>query len=132
MSATLSKGIKLGYKATPETGTYTELTNLQEIPDLGNNAPEKIDITVLTDTAKKSMDGLADSAQDLAFKFLYDGTQFTTLSALTGSISWQITLPDAQTAIFTGSPSLKLDGVGVSAAMSYTLNISVDSLIIFS
>ena len=65
--AILSKGITLSYK-TGSAGDYTVLTNLQEIPDLGNNAPEKIDITVLSDSAKKSMNGLSDTAQDLAFK----------------------------------------------------------------
>ena len=69
MAGLLSKGITLGYKAASGS-SFTTLTDLQEIPELGNNAPEKIDVTVLSDGAKKSIAGLADTAQDLAFKFL--------------------------------------------------------------
>ena len=61
MAGTLSKGIKLSYKSDSGS-TFTELTNLQEIPELGNNAKEKVDVTVLSDSAKKSIDGLSDTA----------------------------------------------------------------------
>lgn len=123
--ALLSKGIKLGYGDE-------ELTNLQEIAELGNNAPEKVDITVLSDEAKKSMDGLRDTAQDLAFKFLYEKAQFDKLAQLTGSNEWTVTLPDNTTATFTATASVKLDGVGVGAALTYTLTLSVESLIVFA
>ena len=132
--AILSKGITLSYKAN-SAGEYTVLTNLQEIPDLGNNAPDKIDITVLSDNAKKSMAGLQDSSQDLAFKFIYEAEQFSALSALDSnvSISWKVALPDnCGTATFTGTPSVKLSGAGVNAALSYVLTVSVDSLITFA
>lgn len=123
--ALLSKGIKLGYGDE-------ELTNLQEIAELGNNAPEKVDITVLSDEAKKSMDGLRDTAQDLTFKFLYEKAQFDKLAKLTGSNEWTVTLPDNTTATFTATASVKLDGVGVGAALTYTLTLSVESLIVFA
>ena len=57
--AILTKGITLSY-ATGE-GTYTVLTNLQEIPEIGNGEKEMIDVTVLTDDVKKSIAGLGDS-----------------------------------------------------------------------
>lgn len=132
--AILSKGITLSYKAS-SAGEYTVLTNLQEIPDLGNNAPDKIDITVLSDNVKKSMAGLQDSSQDLAFKFIYEAEQFSALSALDSnvSINWKVALPDnCGTATFTGTPSVKLSGAGVNAALSYVLTVSVDSLITFA
>lgn len=130
MAGILSKGITLGYK---KDGAETKtLTNLQEIPELGNNAPEKVDITVLSDDAKKSITGLSDTAQDLAFKFLYEKAQFSELSQLTGSHIWVVTLPDGETATFTATPSVKLAGAGVSAALSYTLSLSVESLIEFA
>jgi hypothetical protein len=131
MAGTLSKGITLGYKAAGGS-TYTALTNLQEIPELGNNAPEKIDVTVLSDEAKRSINGLQDTAQDLGFKFLFEPNQFEILAALSGSHSWQVTLPDGGTATFDATPSIKLDGVGVSAALTYTLTLSVESLIVFA
>lgn len=107
------------------------LSNLQEIAELGNNAPEKVDITVLSDEAKKSMDGLRDTAQDLAFKFLYEKAQFNKLAALNGSRGWIVTLPDNTTATFTATASVKLDSAGVGAALTYTLTLSVTSEIVF-
>lgn len=130
MAGTLSKGIKLSYKASGGA-SFNALTNLMEIPEIGNNAPEKIDVTVLSDEAKKSITGLQDTAQDLAFKFLYEDAQFTTLAALKGSHEWKVELPDGTAATFTGAPSVKLDGIGVSAAITYTLNVSVESLVAF-
>jgi hypothetical protein len=130
MAGLLSKGITLGYKESTGS-TYTKLTNLQEIAELGNNAPEKVDVTVLSDSAKKSIAGLSDTAQDLGFKFLYEKAQFDTLAGLTESCEWQVELPDGTTATFTATPSVKLAGVGVSAPITYTLNLSVESLIVF-
>lgn len=132
MAGTLSRGIKLSYKSNSGS-TFTELTNLQEIPELGNNAKEKVDVTVLSDSAKKSIDGLSDTAQDLSFKFLYDKEQFTTLAALTTSTDWQVELPsEGNTATFSGTPSVKLDSAGVGAALTYTLTISVNTVITFA
>ena len=132
MAGTLSRGIKLSYKSDSGS-TFTELTNLQEIPELGNNAKEKVDVTVLSDSAKKSIDGLSDTAQDLSFKFLYDKEQFTTLAALTTSTDWQVELPsEGNTATFSGTPSVKLDSAGVGAALTYTLTISVNTVITFA
>ncbi len=130
MAGLLTKGMKLSYKASGET--YTELTNLQSVPELGNSAPEKIDVTVLSDEVKKSIAGLQDSSQDLSFKFLYEKTQFTSLAALSGTQDWKVTLPDDTACMFSGTPSVKLDGAEVNNAISYTLNISVESVISFA
>lgn len=127
----LSKDIKLSYNTSAES-TYTDLTNLQEIPDVGNNSADKIDVTVLTDNVKKSMAGLRDSAQDLAFKFLYEKEQFETVAAMDDTISWKITLPDSLAATFTGTPSVKLDSVGTNAALTYTLTVTVESEVEFA
>jgi hypothetical protein len=130
MAGLLSKGITLGY--SDGGGTFTNLTNLQEIAELGNNAPEKIDVTVLGDEAKRSINGLVDTAQDLTFKFLYEQEQFVVLSALKDSLKWQVKLPDGTTATFDATPSVKLDGAGVSAALTYSLILSVESIIEFT
>lgn len=123
--AVISKGITLKYK-TSTAQTYTELTNLQEIPELGGEA-EAIEITTLADAAHKYTDGILNYGDSLAFKFLYDKTQFAALQALDGSIGWQVELPDNSTCTFTGTASIKLDGVGVNAALTYTLSIKPDS-----
>ena len=126
--AILSKGIKLSYSSTG-TESYTDLTDLLEIPSLGGSV-DKVDVTTLADTSKKYINGIKDYG-DLTFKFNYAKAQFTTLNGLTGSINFKVTLPDTTTATFSGEPSVSLEGVGVGAAMTYTLNISLDSDIEF-
>jgi hypothetical protein len=122
--AVISKGIKLSYG---EGSAFTELTNLQEIPELGNTERnrEKIDITTLADDEKKETDGLLEPKEDqeLAFKFLYEKEQFTALNRLTEEQSWKVTLPDGAVCTFDGTCKVKLNGAGVSAALTYTLVI---------
>ena len=131
MAGILTKDMTLSYKG--EGSEYTVLTNLMEIPEIGNNAPEKIDVTVLTDDVKKSISGLGDSAQDLAFKFLYEEEQFNTLIAMTGSKDWKVSLPnDGNAATFTATPSVKLGAAAPNGALTYTLNLSVESKIVFA
>lgn len=130
MAGILTKDMKLSYKG--EGSEYTDLTNLMEIPEIGNNAPEKIDVTVLTDDVKKSIAGLGDSAQDLPFKFLYEEAQFTSLIAMDGSKEWKVSLPDGNAATFTATPSVKLGAAAPNGALTYTLNLSVESKIAFA
>ena len=128
--ATISKGIKLSYKTNGET--YTDLTNLQEIPELGGDT-ESIEITVLSDAAHMYTNGIKNYGDSLAFKFLYDTTQFETLNSLSGSVDWKVSLPDGEngvidtTCTFSGTCSVKLDGVGVNSALTYTLSIKPNS-----
>ena len=117
--ATISKGIKLFYGEV-------ELTNLQEIPELGGDV-EAIEITTLADAAHTYTDGIKNYGDSLAFKFLYEAEQFTTLNGLTGSQTWKVELPDGTTCSFGGTCSVKLDGVGVNAALTYTLNVKPNS-----
>ena len=128
--AVISKGITLGYKVG-EASSYTLLTNLQEIPELGGES-EAIEITTLADAAHMYTDGILNYGDSLTFKFLYDGTQFNALQALEGASGWQVTLPDNATCTFTGTSSVKLDGVGVNAALTYTLSIKPKSEMIWA
>lgn len=127
--ATISKGIKLSYKTSGET--YTELTNLQEIPELGGDV-EAIEITTLADAAHMYTDGILNYGDSLPFVFLYEKTQFTTLQGLTGSVDWKVSLPDNSTCSFSGSCSVKLAGVGVNTALTYTLSIKPDSAMVWA
>ena len=122
--AVISKGITLFHGEK-------ELTNLQEIPELGGEA-EAIEITTLADAAHMYTDGILNYGDSLAFKFLYEKAQFVELSALEGSQSWKVELPDATTCSFSGSASVKLDGVGVNAALTYTLSIKPDSAMVWA
>lgn len=124
--AVISKGITLSYDSANTGSTYTPLTNLQEIPDLGGTT-EAIDITTLADGAYMYTDGLKDYGDSLEFTFLYEATQFTTLNAITNSVGWKVTLPDGAICTFTGKCSVRLSGVGVNAALTYVLAIRPDS-----
>ena len=120
--AVISKGITLSYKKDAD---FIELTNLQEIAELGGEA-EAIEITTLADSAHMYTDGIKNYGDSLPFKFLYEGAQFTALNALKEA-EWKVTLPDGATCTFGGTCSVKLDGVGVNAALTYTLSIKPNS-----
>ena len=130
MAGILTKGITLGYSTSGSE--YTTLTNLQEIPEIGNGAPEKIDVTTLTDEAKQYITGLTDNSQDLAFKFLYEKAQFKALSALDSSCNWLVSMPDGVTATFKGTPSVKFDSASPNNAATYTLTVTVENEITFA
>lgn len=127
--ATISKGIKLSYKSANDA--YTELEDLMEIPELGGET-EAIEITTLADAAHMYTDGLINYGDSLAFKFLYSKTQFAALNALEGVIGWKVELPDGASCTFEGSSSVKLDGVGTNAALTYTLGIKPASELVWA
>lgn len=114
--ATISKGIEL-YR------NDTLLTNLQEIPELGGDS-EAIEVTVLSDAAHMYTNGIKNYGDTLSFKFLYENEQFMTLATVgDAEDDWKVKLPDGTTCSFSGTSSVKLDGVGVNAALTYTLGI---------
>lgn len=126
--AVISKGITLSYKVAD---SFIALTNLQEIPDLGGTT-EAIEITTLADAAHMYTDGLISYGDSLEFKFLYEGAQFTALNALEGVSEWKVELPDGEACSFSGTSSVKLDGVGVNAAITYTLAIKPTSEMVWA
>lgn len=122
--AVISKGIKL-YMGE------VELTDLQEIPELGGEA-EAIEITTLASAAHEYTNGILNYGDSLAFKFLYAKEQFATLAAVDGSETWKVELPDGSACTFGGTCSVKLDGVGVNAALTYTLSIKPNSEMVWA
>jgi hypothetical protein len=126
--AVISKGIKLSYG---KENSFTELTDLQEIPELGGTA-ESIEITTLADAAHMYTDGIKNYGDSLPFKFLYKKEQFTTLNGLSGSNEWKVELPDGTSCTFSGTSSVALDGVGVNAALTYTLSIKPNSAMVWA
>ena len=122
--ATISKGIKL-FKGE------VELTNLQEIPELGGES-EAIEITTLADAAHMYTDGIKNYGDSLSFKFLYEKTQFATLEADKATATWKVELPDGAICTFEGTGTVKLDGVGVNAALTYTLAVKPSSEMIWA
>lgn len=122
--AVISEGIKL-YKGDKA------LTNLQSIADLGGTT-ESIEITTLADPAHMYTNGLKNYGDSLDFKFLYEKTQFVELNGIEGSQTWKVELPDSTTCSFGGSCSVKLDSVGINAALTYTLSIKPDSEMVWA
>lgn len=119
--AVISKGIVLNYAYG---GQEHALTNLQEIPELGGSV-EAIEITTLADEAHRYTDGLKNYGDSLDFKFLYEAEQFIELNNFSGieGLEWIVSLPDGTSCSFGGTCSVKLDGVGTNAALTYTLSI---------
>ena len=127
--AILTKGMTLGYR-TSGSGSYITLTDLLEVPALGGSV-DKVDVTTLADASKKYIKGLIDYG-DLQFKFNYAKDQFKALDALTGSVSFQVTLPDETTATFSGEPTVSLESASVGPPLTYTMSIALDSEIVFA
>ena len=126
--ATISKGIKLSYG----TGdSFTELTNLQEIPELGGTS-EAIEITTLADAAHMYTDGILNYGDSLSFVFLYEKEQFLALHALEGSVNWKVELPDGTACTFSGTCSVALASAGVNVALTYSLAVKPDSEMIWA
>ena len=132
----LSKGIKLGYSAT-NGSTYTDIPDLQEVPNLGGSA-EKVEVTTLTDSNHRYINGIKDFG-DLEFKFLYDNSTETSnyrvLKGLetTGAVTyWQVTFPDGTKFTFTGQVSTQIDSAAVNAALTFTATITLNSEITVS
>lgn len=122
--ATISKGItlSLGEKA---------LTDLMEIPELGGTA-ESIEITTLADEAHKYTDGILNYGDSLDFKFLYKKEQFTELEGLNDESTWKVSLPDGATCSFSGTSSVRLEGVGVNAVLTYILSIKPSTAMVWA
>lgn len=130
MAGISSEGIKLSYKKA--TGDFIELTNLQEVPDLGNGERETIEVTTLADSERKYIPGLFAGSEGLEFKFLYDKTQFMALNSMTEEAEWKIEVSDGLTCTFSGSCGVRLDGQGVSSALTYTMNVIPTSKLVFA
>lgn len=124
----ISQGIKLSYG---DGDDFKELTNLQEIPELGGSK-DSVEITTLSSAAHEYEDGLENYGDNLPFKFLYESPQFEELAALTGAKTWKVELPDGTTCTFGGSSSVKLDGVGVNAPLTYTLGIRPNTKMVWA
>lgn len=123
--AVISKGIKL-------FRNEEELTNLQNIPELGS-VTEAIEITTLADGARTYTDGIENYGDSIPFTFLYDAQQYHDLQSSTPEDVWKVVLPapDESTFTFTGKGSVKLAGVGVNGVLTYTLSVRPTSKVEF-
>ena len=121
---------KLSYKI--DGGSFIEMQYLMEIPELGG-APEKIDVTTLSDAAKKYIPGIKDFG-DLVFKFLYDNSSETAnyrvlknLDDSTTAATFKIEYPDGTAHQFDAIPSVKLDSGAINGALTFSATMMLQS-----
>jgi hypothetical protein len=134
MAGLLTKGITLSYK---NAETYEVIHNLQSCPALGG-AAEKVDVTTLEDGNYKYINGIKDFGE-LAFGFLYDNSTATSnyrvcrgLEDAGEMVEWKVEFPDGASFLFSGECSTSIDEGAVNAAITFTLNITLNSDISFS
>lgn len=128
----LANGIKLSYK-TDETGTtYTELTGLKKVPDMGNE-PEKVENTCLTDKNKQYEYGIGDYGDlEYTFKYVNDAatSPYRVLRKLADNktaVYFKQDYPDDTGFAFKAQCSVKLGGGKVNEAIEFTLKLAVQS-----
>ncbi|MFR2528931.1 MAG: phage tail tube protein [Clostridium paraputrificum] len=129
----LANGTKLGYKKkSGSPSTYTDLTGLKEIPELGVE-PEKVENTCLSDKVKKYENGIGD-AGDLEFKFKYENSSATSPYRILRKaqedgeiLSFEETLPDGTKFNWDAQVSVKLGGGGVNGVIEFTLKMALQS-----
>ena len=131
MAGLLTKDIKLSYKKD-SSSSYVQIHNLQEVPALGG-AAEKVDVTTLEDGNYKYINGIKDFG-DLAFKFLYDNSGAESnyrvcrgLEEAGKVVEWKVEFHDGTSFEFSGEPSTSIDEGAVNAAITFTLNINLNS-----
>lgn len=129
----LANGTKLGYKKkSGSPSTYTDLTGLKEIPELGVE-PEKVENTCLSDKVKKYENGIGDVG-DLEFKFKYENSSETSPYRVLRKaqedgevLSFEETLPDGTKFNWDAQVSVKLGGGGVNGVIEFTLKMALQS-----
>lgn len=127
---TSTEGVKISVSDSA-SGTFVEIPDLQEVPEMGGD-PEQIDVTTLKDKVKRSIPGIKDLG-DLAFTFLYSKTNFLELNEKLDSKTkyyWKVEFSDGLVMSFEAIPNLKLAGGGVNAALTYSINMSLQSEIV--
>lgn len=132
MARMSANNTKFSYKASAEAPTFTELEYLMEVPEFGG-APEKIDVTTLSDKVKKYVPGTKDLG-DLVFKFLYDNSSDTAnyrvlkgLEDAGKAVTFQIEYPDGTTHQFDAVPSVKMDAGTLNGALTFSATMVLHS-----
>ena len=127
---TSTEGTKISV-SDAASGTFIEIPDLQEVPEMGGD-PEQIDVTTLKDTTKRSIPGVKDLG-DLSFVFLYSKENFLELNEKLDSKKkyyWKVEFSDGLVMSFEAIPNLKLGGGGVNSALTYSINMSLQSEIV--
>ena len=121
---------KISYKSGE--AEFTQLDYLMEVPEFGGT-PEKIDVTVLSDSVKKYVPGIKDLG-DLVFKFLYDNSSETSnyrvlkgLADANTAATFKIEYPDGTGHQFDAVPTVKMDAGTVNGALTFSATMLLQS-----
>ncbi len=121
---------KISYKSGE--AEFTQLDYLMEVPEFGGT-PEKIDVTVLSDSVKKYVPGIKDLG-DLVFKFLYDNSSETSnyrvlkgLADANTAATFKIEYPDGTGHQFDAVPAVKMDAGTVNGALTFSATMLLQS-----
>ena len=125
MNRLSANSTKISYKTgSDDSAVFKELEFLMEVPEFGG-APEKIDVTVLSDKVKKFVPGTVDLG-DLVFKFLYDNSSadssYRVLKGLADAgtaATFQLTYPDGTAHEFDAVPAVKMDAGTLNGALTF-------------
>ncbi len=130
----LANGTKLSYKGKGAE-TFTELTGLKEIPELGNEK-EKVENTGINDKNKQYEYGIGDYG-DLVYKFKYENKSAASpyrvmrQAADDGEVlNFQEKLPDGTAFEYDAQVSVKLSGGTPNSPVEFTLSMAVQSDIV--
>lgn len=132
MSGTSANNTKIYYKGAGATTQFVEIPNLMDVPEFGG-APEKIDVTTLSDKVKKFIPGIIDMG-DLVFKFLYDNSTATSnyrvlknLQDTKAATDFKITYPDGTSHAFNAYVSVKMDEGSINGALTFSCTMAMQS-----
>lgn len=133
MNRLSANNTKISYKTgTGDSTNFVELEYLMEVPEFGG-APEKIDVTVLSDKVKKYVPGIVDLG-DLVFKFLYDNSTATSNYRVLKGIeeagsctTFKIEYPDGTAHQFDAVPAVKMDAGAINGALTFSATMILQS-----
>ena len=112
-----------------------ELTGLLSTPDLSEGEPEKIEVTDLSDTSKRYINGLKDLGDGLEFEFNYesqaDSSYFKLRAVEEGGETekFEVVFPDNLTFSFDAYVSTKFSGASVGEQVKFTATLTIASKI---
>lgn len=112
-----------------------ELTGLLSTPDLSEGEPEKIEVTDLSDTSKRYINGLKDVGDGLEFEFNYESKQdssFYKLKPIADSgatETFKIKLPDGLAFSFQAYVAVALSGASVGEQIKFKATLTPASKI---
>lgn len=116
---------------------YDEINYLMEVPEFGG-APEKIDVTTLSDDVKQYIPGTKDYG-DLVFKFLYESGidgNYKVLKGLEEAYSttnvptkFKLEYPDGSAHEFNAIPFVKMDAGAINGALTFTATMVINDFV---